>query len=85
MKVFSVWIRSLGSSSRVRVEGADNTKWLLTRLSQSFIFKSSEPVSQESASTCCTFDVPYGSLISRVGLERLIGSIPEVNMMREPA
>jgi hypothetical protein len=29
--------------------------------------------------------VPYNSLISRSGLERLLGGIPEVNMMIEPA
>ena len=29
MKVFRVWTRSLGSSSRVRVEGSDNAQWLI--------------------------------------------------------
>ena len=84
-KVFRVWTRSLGSSSRVRVEGSDNTQWLIARLSQSFIFKSSEPIWEDAATACCTFDVPYGSLTSRSALERLLDGIPEVNMMIEPA
>lgn len=85
MKNFRVWTRSLGSSSRVRVEGSANTQWLIARLSQSFIFKSSEPVWEDASDACCTFQVPYNSLVSRSGLERLLGGIPEVNMMVEPA
>jgi hypothetical protein len=69
----------------VRVEGSENTRWLITRLSQSFIFKSSEPVCEDESSKCCTFQVPYNSLISHRGLERLLGAIPEVNMMLDPA
>lgn len=85
MKVFRVWTRSLGSSSRVRVEGSENTRWLIARLSQSFVFKSSQPVHEDATSACCTFEVPYGSLTSRSGLEQLLGTIPEVNMMLDPA
>lgn len=86
MTSFRVWTRSLGNSpSRVRVEGSENTKWLIARLSQSFAFKNSQPVREDTASACCTFEVPYGSLTSRSGHERLLGNIPEVNMMLEPA
>jgi hypothetical protein len=85
MKSFRVWIRSLGRSSRVRVEGSENTRWLIARLSQSFIFKSSEPVCEDASNACCTFEVPYGSLTSRAQFERLLGTIPEVNMIPEPA
>jgi hypothetical protein len=69
----------------VRVEGSENTQWLLTRLSRSFIFKSSEPVCEETTGDCCTFQVPYNSLTSRRALEHLLGTIPEVHMMLEPA
>jgi hypothetical protein len=85
MKSFRVWIGTLDRSSRVRVEGSENTQWLLTRLSRSFVFKSSEPVCEESTGDCCTFQVPYNSLTSRCGLERLLRTIPEVNMTLEPA
>lgn len=85
MKSFRVWIRSLGASSRLRVEGSENTQWFIAQLSQSFVFKSSEPVSEDEEHACCTFQVPYCSLISRPGLERLLRTIPEVNVMLEPA
>ncbi len=84
MQDFRVWIRSLGSSSRLRVEGIENARWLITRLSHSFIFKSSEPVFEDASNACSTFDVPYGSLTSRSKLERLLGTIPEVHVMPEP-
>ena len=84
MNAFHVWIRSLGNASRVRVEGNDNARWLLGRLSQSFVFKSSEPVRQESSTLFCTFQVPYTSQTSRSSFERLLATIPEVSLMTEP-
>ena len=32
MNRFKVWLRSLGSSYRVKVDGTDNAKWLYRRL-----------------------------------------------------
>jgi hypothetical protein len=69
----------------VRVEGGGNTRWLILRLSQSFVFKTSAPICDEETRACCVFDVPHGSFISRAGLERLLGAIPEVSMMNDPA
>jgi len=83
MNAFNVWIRSAGNASRVRVEGNQNAQWLLGQLSQSFVFKSSEPVRQVKATLCCTFDVPYGSQTTRFSFERLLAAIPEVTLMRE--
>ena len=85
MNAFRVWIRSLGNASRVRVEGDENARWLLGRLSQSFVFKSSEPVRAARDPSCCTFRVPYGSQVSRDRVERLLATIPEVTLMTEPA
>lgn len=85
MKSFRVWIRSLDRSSRVRVEGIANTEWLLSCLSRSFVFKSSEPVCEEATGDCCTFKVPYDSFNSHSGLKRVLGAIPEVNVMLDPA
>jgi hypothetical protein len=81
MKAFRVWIRALGDASRVRVEGNENAHWLLGRLSQSFVFKSSAPVLQERGTPCCTFEVFYGSQTSRSTFERLLAGIPEVQLM----
>jgi hypothetical protein len=69
----------------VRVDGIKNTGWLLTRLAQAFVFKTSEPVNEAEASSCYTFRVAYTSQISRRGFERLLGAIPEVKLMLEPA
>ena len=85
MTAFRVWTRSLGTALRVRVEGGENATWLLGRLSQSFIFKSSEPVRQEDDGLACTFQLPYGSQTSRSAFEKLLARIPEVTLMMDPA
>lgn len=85
MNPFCVWIRPLGSSCRVRVDSIKNARWLLDRLSRSFVFKSSEPINEDQSSSCCTFRVADSSQISRHGFERLLGAIPEVKLMLDPA
>jgi hypothetical protein len=82
---FRVWVRPLGNLSRVRVDGDKNVAWLLTRLSQSLVFKSSEPVRQERDATCSTFEIPCASRLSFSAFERLLSAIPEVRLMLEPA
>lgn len=84
MNAFRVWVRALGNCSRVRVEGDQNARWLLDRLEQSFAFKSGEPLRRDVHNASCTFRVPYGSHVSRDGLERLLAAIPEVTLMAEP-
>jgi hypothetical protein len=85
MSLFPVWIRPLSSACRMRVDGIHNTQWLLNRLSQSFVFKSSEPVREEEGSSCCSFHVLYSSQMSDSKFAKLLGAIPEVNLMLEPA
>lgn len=85
MDKFRVWIRPLGSTCRVRVDGRKNTDWLLSRLSRSFAFKSCEPVYEDYGSSCYTFRVPYTSDMPRQKLDRLMASIPEVTLMLDPA
>ena len=85
MNAFHVWIHRAGNACRVRVDGMKNTEWLLNRLSQSFVFKTSEPVNEERNSSYCTFRVTYSSQMSRPRFERLLAAIPEVKLMLEPA
>lgn len=85
MSAFRVWIRSLGSASRVRVEGLDNTEWLLVRLSRSFVFKSSEPLHEERDDGHFSFQIIHGSQVTRLSLERQLAAIPELTLMFEPA
>jgi len=83
MIAFRVWVQSLASASRLRVEGIENARWLLGRLSQSFIFKSSEPIREDPDGFCCTFDLPYSSQTSRPIFMRLLAAIPEVTLLTE--
>jgi len=85
MSRFSVWIRPLGSVCRVRVDGMQNARWLLHRLGQSFVFKSSESINDDEGSSRSTFHVPYSSRMSRSAFESLLAAIPEVTLMLDPA
>ncbi len=85
MNIFRVWIRPLGDDCRVRVEGLKNARWLLNRLSQSFVFKGSESIQDDEASSCSTFRVPYSSQNPRSRFERLLAVIPEVQLILDPA
>ena len=85
MKAFQVWIRPLSSACRVRVDGIRNAQWLLNRLSQSFVFKSCEPMNDDVVTSCSSFQVPYNSQVSGPMFAKLLAAIPEVNLMLEPA
>lgn len=84
MTPFRVWIRYLGPSCRVRVDGLANTHWLLRRLTQSFVFKSAEPLAVADNSSIYNFCVPYTPPLTRSRLESLLAAIPEVQLMPEP-
>lgn len=85
MKVFSVWIRRMDGASRLRVDGLENAKWLLCRLSDFFVFKTSEPLGDVPNSLDCTFRVAHNSQMSGPGFEKLLAGIAEVKLMLEPA
>lgn len=85
MTPFHVWLRPLGGACRVRVDGVENTQWLLHRLGQSFVFKTADPIAEEADSSCCTFRVQYDSQMSRHGLEKLLAAISEITLMTDPA
>ena len=85
MNLFHVWIRPLVSTCRVRVDGMQNAKWLLTRLSKSFVFKTSEPLDDDMKTACSSFQVQYSFQMSGPKFAKLLAAIPEVNLMLEPA
>ena len=85
MKTFHVWIRPMDGTCQVRVDGIENAKWLIHRLGQFFVFKTAEPVKEDEGSSCCTFRVADGSLISRYNFERLLRAFPEVKLMLDLA
>jgi hypothetical protein len=84
MKAFQVWIRPLSSACRVRVDGIRNAQWLLNRLSESFVFKSSEPLDDDLATACSSFRVQYSSQMSGPRFAKLLAAIPEVSLLPEP-
>ena len=55
MNAIHVWLRPLGESCRVHVNGMGNAKWLLERLSQSFFFKTSQPFVKTAESSVCSW------------------------------
>jgi hypothetical protein len=85
MNRFQVWIHPLANACGVRVDSLANARWLLQRLSQSFVFKSSEPMNETDFSPGCSFRVAYSSQISQGTFLRLLAAIPEVQMSAEPA
>jgi len=85
MNSFRVWIRPLGETCRIRVEGIRNAQWLLSRLGHGFVFKTAEPISEEADSSYCSFRLAYSARMPRGGLERLLAGIPEVVLMVDPA
>jgi hypothetical protein len=85
MSLFQVWIRPLSSACQVRVDGMQNARWLLNRLSESFVFKNSEAMDDDVETACSSFRVQYGSQMSGPKFAKLLAAIPEVYLMLEPA
>lgn len=82
MHIFRVWVQPQQDQCRIRVEGAANTKWLLQRLSQSFVFRSFEPMGAGDADDIFTFQVPCNPPMTPKALQRLLLGMPEVQLMR---
>jgi hypothetical protein len=85
MNAFRVWLRPSDGVCQLRVDGIENTKWLLDRLSRSFVFKTAQPVNEDQGPSFCTFRVAYSPRMSPSRFERLLGAIPEVQLMSDPA
>jgi hypothetical protein len=85
VNTFRVWVQPTDYSYFLLVDGVDNARWLLDRLGQSFVFRSSQPIKQEVDSSLCTFQVPRGPLLSLNKLHALLAQIPEVTLLRVAA
>jgi hypothetical protein len=84
MRSFRVWIRSKGDFCQVRVDGKDNAERLLNNLSQSFVFRTFDPMREDDAA-CFSFLVPYNPPLSPSSFIKLLVANPEVRLMPEPA
>ena len=85
MEAFRVWIGRSEGVLRLRVDGLENARWLLGRLSQFFVFKTSEPLDNVPNSSDYTFRVAQNSQMSGRRFEKLLAGIAEVKLMLEPA
>jgi hypothetical protein len=84
MKRFNVWISQGDGGSGLRVDGLENANWLLCRLSDFFVFKTSEPIHEVSNSPDCTFRVAHNSQLSGRELEKVLAGIWETKVTVEP-
>ena len=85
MNNFRVWLRPSGTSCKVRVDGIKNARWLLNRLSQSFVFKTSQSIDDDEAACCSTFHVQYNSQTPLSQFQKVLGAIREVKLMSDLA
>lgn len=76
----SVWIRHLANACVVRVEDSQRAKWLLTRLSRSFVFKTSEPLIEDQYSARCTFRLGYSSIMGQQQIVQALENIQEIQL-----
>ena len=82
MKTFDVAISSKGDVCLVRVDGFKNVQWLLDRLSQLFVFKTSESLHEDWSTSSFTFSVIHNFQMTQPKFERLLASIPQVQLTR---
>ena len=85
MKTFNVWISRADDAFGVRVDGLENANWLLCRLSDFFVFKTSEPLHEVPNSSDYRFRVAHNSQMSGRRFEKLLAGIAEVKLFLEPA
>ena len=82
MDRFKVWLRPLGSSFRVKVDGNDNAKWLSRRL------QDQEVECTQLENNGCTaywmFVATSPSPMPRLNLQETIAGMQEVQLMLEP-
>jgi hypothetical protein len=84
MKAFHVWISRLDGASGIRVESLENAMWLLCKLSEFFVFKTSEPLQEIANSSDYTFRIAHNSQLSGHRFEKLLAGIVEARVMLEP-
>jgi hypothetical protein len=85
MRVFSVWLSRMDGASGVHVDGLENAKWLLSRLSDFFVFKTCEPLREVPNSSTYTFCVAHNSQMPFHRFEKLLAGIAELKVVMEPA
>lgn len=83
MTTFRVWLRPLGSTSKVRVEGLDNAQWL-RQLLANLGLAVTQPIAAEIAGQF-VFRVTHTAQTAHADLVRFLAGLAEVKLMVEPA
>ncbi|HLJ12408.1 MAG TPA: hypothetical protein VKU82_14530 [Planctomycetaceae bacterium] len=83
MNKFKVWLRPSGIDCKVRVDGPGNVRLLRERLQAKGI-SSSEPIAIKGTSHCI-LHAHYPPQVTEEGLVMYVASIPEVELMLDPA
>lgn len=82
---FRVWIRPSDYEFSVCVDGMENARWLIEKLGHAFVFRSAQPIYQESNSTLCSFQVPCNAQLSFSKFQNLLAAMPQVTLLRAAA
>jgi hypothetical protein len=67
------------------VDGIGNARWLLDELGRHPAIRAIGKLDVIVDDTVCSFCIPFHSSLSSQTFDRLIGSLPEVRLMLEPA
>lgn len=79
-----VWVRALGQSCRVRLEGVEQAQWVLAQLEKKKALEGVVEVEIRTTANGCLFEVPNASKGALATLEAALGAIPEVELMLSP-
>jgi hypothetical protein len=63
----------------------ENARWLIDQLGHSFVFRSAQPIYQETSSTLCSFQVPINAQLSLSRFQKILTALPEVTLLRVAA
>ncbi len=85
MSPFHVWLRPLGNSCRVRVDGIGNTRWVLDHLERHPAIRAIGSLDVMVDDTVCSFCIPFHSTLSSQTFDRMIREVPEAQVMLELA
>jgi hypothetical protein len=85
---FRVWLRPLGATCRLRVEDPARASWLLDRLSRDLKLEQNDVIVRGGGTDVCTFHIACrqsrNNSDNSQDVEKLLRSLPQVQLMDEP-
>lgn len=83
-KLTRVWVRSLGSRCRLRVEGVEIAKWLIDRLTEQNVLAGLEYLDLQPTTGGCEFEISLARGRSLRAIESALSRMEHVQLMLEP-